>query len=333
MTLPIRPGVPTLRLRRAAARVVRIALPLLIAPLVASGCGMRVLGHRGEPVERKDSREPAERKTDGRKTDERRKDERSRMSAAEKQILDAREQMGLDPREPYWPYRLGQILAEKDSVVPAEAALRSSLERDPGYAPALSLLSKLHYDGGRHAEAIALLEAARSRPGAFPQGVPPELLAGLALHYEATGRHDLAAALVADANRAGPGRARSAVTYVTLRGGDAAARELASAALDENSRSAANQNNAGIAKLKAGDPKSARALFMRAIELDPTLPGPYYNLAILERHYRFDEAAAARWLEAYRKRAGRDPGQDPDGLFVEAERAAPRPVAKEERRP
>ena len=40
------------------------------------------------------------------------------------------------------------------------------------------------------------------------------------------------------------------------------------------------------------DPDSAAHEFERAIALDPSLPGPWYNMAILERWYRLDRAAA-----------------------------------------
>jgi tetratricopeptide (TPR) repeat protein len=273
------------------ARRARVGAALALALAAATGCGPRALRHRSEPVERR---------------------EEPRLTEVQKQILAAREQMALDAKEPYWPYRLGQIYAEADSLAQAEAALQASLRRDPTYAPALSLLSKLWYDARRHAEAVRLLESARARPGAFPEGVPRALLAGLALHYEALGRHHPATALVGATPGSEPTEARSAAAYLTLRGENReTAAELASEAVDHDPNSAANQNNHGIARLRAGDVKAARKAFLRAIELDPRLPGPYYNLVILERHYLFDEQAAAKWLAAYRERAS----EDPDGLF------------------
>ena len=302
MTSRCTPGVDVGR--RPAARALSLVLLLASA---ASGCGAHAPAHRSEPTERRPT---------------------AKLGAREERILEVREQMALDPREPNGPYRLAQIHLESDSLAAAEAALKASLQRDPSYAPSLSLLSKLYYDAGRHAEAVALLEFARTRPGAFPDGFPQEILAGLALHYEALGRHDLAASLMADASKSRAGGTRSAAVYVTLRGeAPGSASELAAAAVEENPKSAANQNNFGITKLRAGDPEAARKAFLRAIELDPKLPGPYYNLAILERYYRFDDAAAARWLEAYRARAG----QDPDGLFGDIQKREPRPIAKEGR--
>jgi tetratricopeptide (TPR) repeat protein len=292
--------------RWTPGRGLALALALFASTSLA-GCGARGVKLRNEPVARKET---------------------PKLSETQEKIFEARDQSSVDVTEPYWPYRLGQVYAETDSIARAESALKSSLRRDPSYPPALALLSKLYYDAGRHADGVELLEGARTRTGAFPEGPPPALLAGLALHYEALGRHDLAAALVAGAKGADPGKAGSALAYVTLRGENpAAADDLARTALDADSKSAANQNNFGLTKLHAGDPQAARKAFQRAIEIDPKLPGPYYNLAIVERFYFLDDEAAARWLKAYRERAT----ADPDGLFKLPEKAEGKPVAEKGR--
>lgn len=292
------------------------ALVLLVSLGALESCGMGAHAHRGDPTARAAAPKPSE---------------GPKLTAAQERIEEAREQAALDPRQPYWPYRMGQAYAESESLARAEAALQASLDRDPGYLPALMLLSKLYYESGRNEQGVALLEAARGRAGAdsgATRGVPPALLAGLALHYEALGRHDRAAAVVQEAGHAEDGAAGTARVYVTLRGDHPeAARELARAALDENPRSAANQNNYGITRLRAGDPKAARDAFLRAIEIDPRLPGPYYNLSIVERFFFFDEEAAARWLEQYRRRAS----DDPDNLFGPVARGEAKPVAGKER--
>jgi len=264
------------------------AAALLLLCTTLGGCGLGIVAHRGDVIERRSG------------------------SGVEAQILEAREQSAPDPKQPYWPFRLGQIYLDADSVSQAEAALKVSLARDQGYAPALSLLSKLYYDAGRHREAVEALESARAHPGSFPDGFPEDLLAGLALHYDALERPDLAATAVAAIQ--GPDRrsARSARVYVMLRGRSPdAATPLASAALDDDPRSAINQNNYGITRLRGGDPTAARRAFMKAIDLDPKLPGPYYNLAILEKYYACDDGAAARWLKNYREWSS----DDPDSLF------------------
>jgi tetratricopeptide (TPR) repeat protein len=296
----------TFAVRSAAAVGRGLALALLAACTLA-GCAARGGRLREEPVAR--AKAP-------------------KLTEVQERIYEARDQSSVDVTEPYWPYRLGQVYAEADSLARAESALKSALRRDPAYAPALALLSKLYYDARRHQDGVELLEAARTRTAAFPDGLPAELLGGLALHYEALGRHDLAAAVAAGAKDGSARQAGSALVYVTLRGDDPdAAAEPARAAVDAEPRSAANQNNYGITKLRAGDPKAARDAFLRAIELDPKLAGPYYNLSIVERFYFFDDGAAARWLEAYRQRSS----EDPDGLFKVIGQPETRPVAEKGR--
>jgi Flp pilus assembly protein TadD len=89
--------------------------------------------------------------------------------------------------------------------------------------------------------------------------------------------------------------------------------------LKKNGKSAVNHNNYGITKLRAGEPETAREAFLTAIEIDPSLPGPYYNLAILEKFYRFNDEAAVKWFGLYQERS-RD---DPDGLIDVFAESAP----------
>jgi tetratricopeptide (TPR) repeat protein len=314
MNHPDRPTRPAARLS-----------PILFAPLGLTlclglaGCGTGTHAHRTDPTARSEKAKA---------------DEAPKLSEVDQKLAEARDQAALDPAQPYWPYRSAQVYVEHDSLARGEAALKAALARDPAYLPALMLLSKLYYDAGRNSEGVSLLEAARTRTGAFPDGVPQPLLAGLALHYEALGRHDQAEAVVSDARRADAGRAGTALVYVTLRGDHPeAANDLAKAALDDNPHSAANQNNYGITRLRAGDPKAARDAFMRAIDIDPKLPGPYYNLSIVARFFFFDEEAATRWLKAYRERSS----EDPDNLFGPVAKGEPRsmpdPKPEKERQP
>lgn len=227
-------------------------------------------------------------------------------------IAAARANAGVYPNEPYWPYRLGELELAGGSSEEAEVALKRALWIDPYYAPALALLSKLYFDGGRHEEAIGYLEVARSAPGEFPDGFPDELRAGLAVHYDAIGEIEAAESLVRDLG--GPqdhADVASALTYVTLRG-DAfdEARQLAERALESNPNNAVNLNNYGITRLQAGDPHAAKAAFAEAHELRPALPGPCYNMAIVERFYFFDDDAARAWFERYWALSH----DDPDGL-------------------
>ena len=213
-----------------------------------------------------------------------------------------------DPANPYWRCRQAELhLASKDAAA-AEAELRAALGVDPAHAASLSLLSRILYDGGRHEEAVQLLEAAKAA-GSFPE----ELALALALHYDALDRSDVAGDLAASVAQRSPDWAAlgSALTFLQLRG-DAwrDAEGVARRALDADPRSAANHNNFGITQLYGGKPEAAREAFLKARELDAKLPGPCYNLAIVERFYFFDDESAREWFDRYLELAA----DDPDGL-------------------
>lgn len=200
-----------------------------------------------------------------------------------------------------WPFRLAEIAAASGDAVGAEAHLNDALSRDPNHLPSISLLSKLWWQTARHDEAIVLLEAARA---AGP--VPDDLIVALALHYQAVDEEASAAALLA-----GVSHAPSVDAWRQLRGEDFEhAEDVARRALESDPHSAANQNNWGITRLYAGEPEAARKAFLTAVELDPDLPGPLYNLAIVDRFYRFDEDSARDWFRRYRTLSD----EDPDGL-------------------
>lgn len=235
-----------------------------------------------------------------------------RRTIVEKQIVEARDRSSLAPDEPYWPFRLAELLVTTDSLAGAETALLASLDRRPFHAPALSLLSKLYFESGRHREAVTMFDSLAARPGGFPDGMPPVLLEGLALHYDALDETDNAAAVLSRIAPRDRERMGASLVYLTLRGQspDSAA-PTASAELKRDGKSAVNQNNYGITRLRAGDPQSAREAFHRAMEIDSDLPGPYYNLAILEKYYEYNDEAASGWFRLYKERSQ----DDPDGLF------------------
>jgi tetratricopeptide (TPR) repeat protein len=264
------------------------AAALLLACAGTSGCGATRLLSRHHPVP------PA-----------------TPASARVTSAHTAEAQAPHDARDPFWPYQNAVRLVAADSLAPAEAELKAALALDPAYAPALSLLSKLLFASGRHREAVTLLEPVRLEPDAYAPEARLQLLAGLALHEDALGETDRAARALAPVIEAGSRQAGSAGVYVTLRGETPdAATELARDVARRDSKSAVHQNNLGITRLRSGDVDGARKAFASAIERDPSLPGPYYNLAILEKYYRFDDAAAARWFAEYWNRSH----DDPDGL-------------------
>lgn len=312
--------------RHALTRLAAVALAVALA-LPLAGCGLSLLPRRGmqappaatakaEP--KKSKRASAASKVAKPVGDARvaRANPARRSAGAESAprdpMAELRARAAAEPNEPYWPYALAVRHAAADSGWAAEAALRQALARDPDHAPSLALLSRQWFAAGRHAEALHLLGAARERAASRGAALEPVLLAAFALHADALGRGADADAAIAAVPRERRHDVAPVAAYLALRAGAPAdsARELVSDAVREDGRSAANRNNEGIARLRAGDPKHARKAFLEAIERDPRLPGPYYNLAILEKFYLFDDVAAARWFRQYRERSS----EDPDGL-------------------
>lgn len=207
-----------------------------------------------------------------------------------------------------------------------EPGLRAHLAANPGDVDALAHLSRLLWDARRHEEGVAALDQAR----AAGVRLPDSLVTALALHHDALGNAEIADSLahVLEQRLSDWSRAGSAVAYLRLRGDEYVNSEaIARRALDARP-SAANHNNLGIALLYAGRPAEARKSFLTAVELDSKLPGPLYNLAIVDRFYRFDDDSARDWFRRYRTLSN----EDPDGLaeLLSVKVAAGQPGAKEE---
>ena len=323
----------------------RAAISVLLAVAVsASGCGgaLRRVGLGGSATASRTPKAEPEKSAARAPKKEREKvaaartpkESRGKEAAArapketglEKDLRETREAASLAPAEPYWPFHAAELLAGADSLAGAEAAIGDALARDPDYAPALTLRSRLDDRAGRHVEAIHSIEAALARPGAFPSGPPRELIEGLALHYQALGKGDRAQALLAGAppRRGAPSPALVALTLDGAKPEDAA--PLAEAAVKNDPRSAVNQNNWGVTLLRNGDPLAAKKAFEWATKADPTLAGPWYNLAILHKYYLFDDSTAAASFAEYWQRSHRDP----DGLAALFGRTPPKPLAQDE---
>jgi Flp pilus assembly protein TadD len=240
-------------------------------------------------------------------------------SAPGDEIAHVRDRASLEPNEPYWPYRLGVLLAARDSLGEAESALLSSLLADPVYAPALTFLGGLYYEQGRYAEGARLLDEAREDLEAMGKPVPAEVLEGLALCREAlddpVGAEEVFARAAESTGEGGP----SVGVYLGLRGSDyGATAEPARRAAEEHPGSAVHRNNLGVATLQAGDPIRAREILREAHDLDPDLPGPLYNLALLEEFYLMDHEAGAEWFRRYWSLSQADP-DNLRGVFLEEE--------------
>jgi len=252
------------------------------------------------------------------KADERAAEEAGRAAGSEAEkpsrgkpadpLAEAKQKAVEQPAEPWWPYRMAVLEAEAGNAPASEAALRSALERDPAYAPALTRLSRALFEQGRHAEAVTLLTPVREQRVALSGNERAAVLAGLALHEAALGREAEARGALAALNGDARDASLGVAAYLAVRstsGNDAL--NLTRAAVRAAPESAAQQNNLGIALLRSGDVSGAEKAFEKAISLDPARPGPYYNLAILERFYHLDTDAASRRFRDYWARSQADP--------------------------
>ncbi len=222
------------------------------------------------------------------------------------QVAEHRARAVEQPHEPYWLYKAAETHSRAGQSVDAIAALRESLAVNDSYEPSLSLLSKIYYVSGQHQAAIQLLEDVQSRNGTLSD----ELLAGLALNYEALGEYDTSDPLFDTLRHRGS--RESAVIYHLLQGESfLEVGDRAFAAVEAKPNVAANQNNFGIALLYQGRPKEARERFLRALELDADLPGAMYNMAIVDKFYFFDDESSLEWFTRYQQISG---DFDPDGL-------------------
>lgn len=195
----------------------------------------------------------------------------------------------------------------------AEQALLAAIAAEPHHAAAIGMLAKLYYGQGRYAEGVEALRVAQEQPDAFENDDRAKLLAALALLQEALGESVAAREAVTRAQGASAREAGSAALYLELHRPTAAGPEALSRTVERSaSGDAAALNNVGIAKLRRGDVDGARRAFESALAHDAALPGPYYNLAILEQWWRHDRDAASRRFAQY-WRLSHD---DPDGLVA-----------------
>ncbi len=218
------------------------------------------------------------------------------------QLAATRAKLALSPNEPYWSFRMGELYAAADSTALAMRYLSGALGQDPSYAPAASLLSKIYYDAGMHAQGIDLLDGFVARN---PQA-PEEIRVALALHLDAV--DDARADEVLAQCTSGSKATAEARTYLALRGQNPkSALTSAKQALDADNSNATNHNNYGIALLHAGKPVEAREQFKNALSIDERLAGALYNMAIVEAFYFFDDSAGREWFARYKKVASDDP--------------------------
>lgn len=215
-------------------------------------------------------------------------------------------------------FRRGVQAVRADSLDRARDHWALALRRDPSHGAALTHLSRLLYQRGQSEEAIGWIRAAERDARQHGTTLEPAVLAGCALHLDALGRN-VEALVLLDSLLAHEPHLKDwggLETYLGLRSNDPARGVRAAESTASNDRSPPARNNLGIARLHQGDAKSARTLFVEAAREDPSLPGPHYNLAIVEHFYFFDDEAAVRHFARYRELRT----DDPDGLEAVLER-------------
>lgn len=219
-------------------------------------------------------------------------------------------QRALEPGQPFWPFQMATWQLGAGDTGLARAYLDTVLTIDPDFAPAVSLLSKIQYDTGQYEQAAGMLQGFLDRnPDA-----PDAMRVALALHLQALAEPEKSAIYLADCDDQS-GAVRTARTFAHLRSEDfQSSLPLAEDALADNPHSAANHNNHGISLLYAGRPEEARQAFFRALEIDPELPGPLYNLAIVENFYFFDTEASRDYFHRYQTVTRDRYAEDPDDL-------------------
>jgi len=290
------------------------ALACAALPVLLAGCSVMHLGRSGRAGDAAAGAAVAAERG-GRHEKQKKSD-----AAALDPLAEARLRAEQQPTEPWWPYAAAALEQKSGRAAEAEASLRASIARDSAYAPALSALSRTLYEQGRHEEAIQLLAPVREGRVTLNDDERAAVLAGLALHEAALGREADARQTLAGVPR---DEAAGVSGFLAVRGADREAADKATqAALRGTPKSAAFHNNRGIALLRAADADEAEKEFLRAIELDPSRPAPYYNLAILERWYRLDPAAAAARFKQYWNLSH----ADPDSLYPELGRRTPTAV-------
>lgn len=323
-------------IRHRLVALVRIAV--LTIALLATGCSAGRMVGLGKQAQTNvppsvaftppEPPQPVKEKKKKKSNDARSSEAEPERGLSKDALGEARARAASEPAEPWWPYRVAELEAKAGRHEASEAALRDALGREPGYAPALTAISKLLYVQGRHEEAVALLAPVRAGALVMDGDDRAAAIAGLALHEAALGRDDRAQAAMGELEKSGRGGALAVSAYLAVRGTDhAAALALTAEAVRAAPRVAASHNNRGIALLRAGDPEAAEKEFEKAIQLDPTRPGPYYNLAILERFYRMDTGQATHHFQRYWVLSH----ADPDSLFAELGRGSgkPAPVAED----
>jgi tetratricopeptide (TPR) repeat protein len=173
------------------------------------------------------------------------------------------------------------------------SALHEALQRNPAHEAALAFLAMLLHESGRSIEALQFFAA---RP---PEAWPETVRFNIALLHAETGNTQEARAILSGMEHGGlAAAARANLAYLDLLDADEAS---AAPRLDALTAPASPEvlNNVAVARLRRGDVDGAVQLLEQIIARQPQFALAHFNLALALRHYRFDDAGAARAQAAY----------------------------------
>ncbi len=190
--------------------------------------------------------------------------------------------------EPF--YQMALLRAGQGQTEPALAALKASLDRDPAYAPSLTLLAKLLHDSGRSAEGVHYFESKKL------DTLPDAVRLNVALLYADVGNTLKARKLLQGTAQGTCADAANAnLAYLDLVDDQNA---TAAQRLEKNLGAYADNpeivNNVALARLRAGDVETGARLLRELTEKHPEFAPAQLNLALVLRNYLFDEDGATR---------------------------------------
>lgn len=189
-------------------------------------------------------------------------------------------------------YQMALVHAAQQRHDDAMRALHTALRRHGDYEPALTLMAKLFFESGRSVEGVQYFSTRALNTWSEPVRINVGLLLADA------GRFDEARMLLGDAQH-GPhaAAARANLAYLDWIEGDleSAGREFE--ALDRTLATPAARHNAALGQLVRGDAEGSAARLQGVADEHLELRAARVNLALVLRHWLFDDARAAA-LEA-----------------------------------
>ena len=185
-------------------------------------------------------------------------------------------------------YQLALLHRQEGRPDAAMSTLHEALQRDPAHEASLAFLAMLLHETGRSIEALQFFAA---RPAA---DWPETVRFNIALLHAATGNTQEARTILSGLEHGGlAATARANLAYLDLLDEDDASAAARLEALGAQA-SPEVRNNVAVARLRRGDVDGAVKLLEEIIAREPQFAPAHFNLALVLRHYRFDDAGAVR---------------------------------------